>query len=596
MWLLLFSFLLLLLPSSAQAISDFTINQSVKYQVNNAGIAVVKQEVNLLNNLSQVYPKEYQITLSQTDITNIRAYDKIGDILKTTTTTDGKTVIFLKFNQPSVGKDQSTQFFLTYNINNFALNKGKTWEISLPQYQPTTSGEKSISISISVPQSFGKLSFSSIPNLQPEYSGHQTQIDLNPNQVDDRRILLIFGNYQLFDFQLTYFLQNSSSSPIETEIAIPPDTDYQKVTYRSISPSPLQVYSDQDGNWLAKYRLAPQQKIEINASGQVKLSPPKNIGDKKTDLKDLTKEQKYWPTTDPTIQQLASTYHQPKQIYDYVINTLDYDYQLTNSNGRKGAVVALQNPQFSLCTEFTDLFIAIARANNIPAREIEGYANTNNLKIKPINQNADILHAWPQYYNPDQNRWISIDPTWGKTTNGIDYFNELDLNHFTFVIHGNSSDYPPPPGSYKNNLQQKVVKVDFADQEISHMNETLTARLNPSSLLDSSYTVVINNPNLNSLNNLSISPSAQIKSNQTIIPPLGNITISIPKPNFIASILPQNNHLRIIVSADEYSQPTTISIKNPNYYLNLTVSICILIVILCFLGIILTASNKKPTL
>lgn len=596
MWLLFFSFLLLLFPSSAQAISDFTINQSIKYQVNNAGIAVVKQEVNLVNNLSQVYPKEYQITLSQTDITNIRAYDKIGDILKTTTSTDGKTVFFLKFNQPSVGKDQSTQFFLTYNINNFALNKGKTWEISLPQYQPTASGEKSISVSISVPQSFGKLSFSSIPNLQPEYSSHQTQIDLNPNQINDRRILFIFGNYQLFDFQLTYFLQNSSDSTIETEIAIPPDTDYQKITYRSISPSPLQVYSDQDGNWMAKYRLAPQQKIEINASGQVKLSPPKNIGDKKTDLKDLTKEQKYWPTTNPTIQQLASIYRKPKQIYDFVISTLDYDYQLTNSSGRKGAVVALEDPQFSLCTEFTDLFIAIARANNIPAREIEGYANTNNLKIKPINQNADILHAWPQYYNSDQSRWISIDPTWGKTTNGIDYFNELDLNHFTFVIHGNSSDYPPPPGSYKDNLQQKVVKVVFADQEISHMDGSLTAHLNPSSLFDPHYTVVINNPNLNSINNLSLSPSVQIESGSTVIPPLGNITVFIPKPNFITSILPKNNHLRINVSADEYSQPTTISIKNPNYYLNLTVSICILIVILCFLGIILTASSKKPTL
>jgi hypothetical protein len=99
--------------------------------------------------------------------------------------------------------------------------------------------------------------------------------------------------------------------------------------------------------------------------------------------------------------------------------------------------------------EYTDLFIAIARAAKIPAREINGYAYSDNPKIKPLSLVSDVLHAWPEYWDSGKKVWVAIDPTWQDTTGGADFFNKLDLRHFTFVIHGVDPQKPYPPGSYK---------------------------------------------------------------------------------------------------------------------------------------------------
>ena len=127
-----------------------------------------------------------------------------------------------------------------------------------------------------------------------------------------------------------------------------------------------------------------------------------------------------------------------------------------------GAVNALQNPDSAICMEFTDLFITLARAAGIPAREINGFAYTENPKIQPLSLVNDVLHAWPEYYDNELNAWIPVDPTWGSTTGGVDFFNKLDLRHFTFVIHGKNDSIPYAAGSYKlGSNPQKDVFVTF---------------------------------------------------------------------------------------------------------------------------------------
>src|SRR3989344_955019 len=113
--------------------------------------------------------------------------------------------------------------------------------------------------------------------------------------------------------------------------------------------------------------------------------------------------------------------------------------------------------------EFTDSFIAIARAMGIPAREINGYAITTTESLKPISvtlKSGDLLHAWPEFYDPKLG-WIQIDPTWGDTSN-TDYFTKLDTNHFAFVIKGDKSDYPLPAGTYRTSNLEKLVEVGFS--------------------------------------------------------------------------------------------------------------------------------------
>jgi hypothetical protein len=68
------------------------------------------------------------------------------------------------------------------------------------------------------------------------------------------------------------------------------------------------------------------------------------------------------------------------------------------------------------CTEHTLLFVTLARAAGIPAREVGGVGYYSN---------GDPLfgwHAWGEYH--DGHQWVSIDPTWNE--------NRVDATHIKF--------------------------------------------------------------------------------------------------------------------------------------------------------------------
>jgi hypothetical protein len=124
------------------------------------------------------------------------------------------------------------------------------------------------------------------------------------------------------------------------------------------------------------------------------------------------------------------------------------------------------------------LFIAIARAAGIPAREINGYAYTENPEIQPLSLVSDVLHSWPQYWSEDRHAWISVDPTW-ESTSGINFFDHLDLRHIAFVIHGTDDSLPLAPGLYKvGDNPQKDVFVSFGQlSSSSDENPIITSHI-----------------------------------------------------------------------------------------------------------------------
>src|SRR5690606_20256680 len=69
-----------------------------------------------------------------------------------------------------------------------------------------------------------------------------------------------------------------------------------------------------------------------------------------------------------------------------------------------------------------------------------------------------------EYYDSNRRMWVMVDPTWGNTTRGIDYFNTFDFDHITFVREGRDSKYPVPAGGYKANGNTKDVSVALAEK------------------------------------------------------------------------------------------------------------------------------------
>lgn len=548
----LFLFLILFfLPQSVIAAGEFQVDYDVNYAISPAGITIVTQNITLTNKLTNLYPKRYNILIDSDRIKNVLATDEKGGITPSLLVKDGKTEIVLSLNTQNAGIGKKTSFTLRYEHGDVAHKNGRIWEVTIPGVE-NDADLSSYRVSLAVPVGFGPVAY-----LNPApINGYWTK-----EQMTKGGITAAYGTEQIFALDLSYFLENNTVAAKESEIALPPDTAYQTVAIHSLEPKPKTVVRDSDGNWLARYDLTPGQKLNIQAALTVSvfLHPKKEWVRDSPDVNEYLKPLRFWEIYDAKIQSLAQKYRTPREIYDYVVATLSYDYQRVSQNPiRFGAAGILASPKSAICMEFTDLFIAIARAAGIPAREIVGYAYTTNSKLRPLSLVSDVLHAWPEYYDSEQNIWIPIDPTWADTTGGVDYFDTFDFNHITFAIHGSSSEYPYPAGFYRNanktgkDIQVRFVESDLIEKNTGGLSIDVQFPRKITGGMATGGTVVIKNENNRNVSQATItiqsSPGdVQISKVQENIPPYGiiRIPVTIKAPSLLST-----NNGRIVVGVD----------------------------------------------
>ncbi len=477
--LLFLGVIFLLFPKSAFAQKEFNSNATITYDVAENGTTTVIYDITLENNSSNLYASSYTLDIDGIKPINPRSISN-GVNLPVEVNTDGeKATINVKFSDSLVGKGNSRNFQISFDEKDLATKTGEIWEISTAKQGDLNSFD-SFNYLLRVPVSFGQLAYVSPTPSSQETIGNKNVYNFTKGSIGASAVTAGFGQFQVFSFNLTYHLENPLGRDQVTQIAIPPDTSYQRVIYDSIKPTPIKVDIDQDGNWLGSFKLKSHERIDVNLAGSVQIfaTGRKLLSVTKEDLDKNMKETEFWQTSNPKIQALAHELKTPNAIYDWVVSNLSYDYGRVKPNvERFGATKAIDNPKNAICTEFTDTFIAIARAAGIPAREINGYAYTENPQIQPLSLVADVLHAWPEYWDASRGVWVPVDPTWGETS-GIDYFTKLDLRHFTFVIHGADARKPYPPGSYKLGPNpQKDVFVSFG-QLPPLRNSTVTVSQN----------------------------------------------------------------------------------------------------------------------
>jgi len=448
--------LLFFIPSILVHAADFQADYDTQYAVSPTGTTIVTQNITLTNKQSNLYPKQYTVSIDSEKIKNVIAYDQKGVITPKITQADGTTNITVQFNEQVVGIDKKLIFNVRYENGDIAKQLGNIWEIHIPGIESDDSlGE--YSVSLQTPSSFPANAYMT---PLPAAGSRWTK-----EQLIHGGVSAAYGEFQSYVANLTYSLENDTLSPKTTTIAIPADNAYQTISIDSISPKPKEMKKDEDGNWIASFELTPKQNVDVVAKLHVQTynKPKSTYSEETKDIQKYLKPDRYWETNDSKIVELAKQYKTPREIYDYVVKTLGYIKDTSKETMRKGAVGALTDPEASVCTEFTDLFISIARAAGIPAREVIGYAYTTDTKLRPLLAGSDVLHAWPEYYDPTKKQWMQIDPTWANTTGGVNYFDVFDFNHIAFVIHGMSSETPYPAGSYKEGTTpRKNVSVTFA--------------------------------------------------------------------------------------------------------------------------------------
>lgn len=109
-----------------------------------------------------------------------------------------------------------------------------------------------------------------------------------------------------------------------------------------------------------------------------------------------------------------------RAIYDYVGNNLRYSAYNPQSVGALQALIDGEGD----CTEYSDLYIALSRAANIPANYLEGVTCCTEDGYTP-----DIKHDWVEVYLPG-NGWAPVDPTWGDHASQREmYFAAMTPDH-----------------------------------------------------------------------------------------------------------------------------------------------------------------------
>ena len=304
------------------AADNFDTSYKVIYAVSDTASTKATLNISLKNTTSQFYASSYKLQVGFETLENVKASDPDGPITPKVTKSEEGNIVELDFNKRVVGLGSVLPFTITFDTPDVAARNGKIWEINIPGI---TSQEdfSSFLIDVDVPESFGTPTF-----IKPQTSG--TDLHFTKAELGKSGISIAFGEAQVYDFSLTYHLRNGNVFPIETEIALPPSTNYQEIGINSLSPLPTKVRVDEDGNWMASYKLYPSQKIDVVAQGKAELF----LKPKKDPLPDALRakyleKQPYWQVDDEKIKKLAKELKTPRAIYEYVLHTLSYDFSRT---------------------------------------------------------------------------------------------------------------------------------------------------------------------------------------------------------------------------------------------------------------------------
>lgn len=459
----------------AHAGSEFATSFRSEYVVSGTADTRVTHTVKITNKLAHIYTTQYTITIGSSKIADLEITADGKEAQYTEDSAGGITTLTITIPRPVIGKDQTLTLQIGYTAADLVEHYGKVWEVNIPRLARANEADE-YTRRIIVPENFGHPAVE-YPHPTTVSSDDSGSAIYEYNGYPSESISLYFGNHVTYKLDLTYEISNPTLTEAKTEIALPPDTEYQKILLDKIEPSPLSIKIDSDGNWLALYSLRAQETETIAVTAYATVYPYSYYPPLTEVYDKLVAPSKYWEVRDRSIAHLAGNLKTPQNIYAYLVENLSYDSSRIAARAeRAGAKKALAEPTSAICTEFTDLFVALSRAAGVPAREIQGYAYPADTTLRPAGFAEDILHAWPEYYDSEKSTWVQVDPTWGRTTGGMDYLHKMDYGHIAFVRHGNESTYPHPAGSYKKSAETRTVSVSVVDAAPTEERKTAVER------------------------------------------------------------------------------------------------------------------------
>lgn len=231
------------------------------------------------------------------------------------------------------------------------------------------------------------------------------------------------------DFKIIYKISvKGHLDKLKLKMIIPADIkDRQKINKLIFSIKPDSIYSS-NNNYYALYKFKDLTKdFKIVLKGRLVIFSTIKFEADSTNQdfsKYLIAEENIEVGSEKVIS-VAKTLKQRTDIetimktFEYVTNHIRYE-----KNDAIGAAKVLEIG-IGKCMDYSDLFVALLRANNIPAKSIFG------IVVDELGKNP--LHAWPEAYLQKQG-WIRFDPTTGNSeiiSNGKNYKLSIDNTYIT---------------------------------------------------------------------------------------------------------------------------------------------------------------------
>lgn len=386
----------------------------------------------------------------------------------------------------AIGIGQSRTFEVRYKNYGLSEATGALFDIFAPGFSEgfkfsNNNTVFSFDTKVLVSRKLGEINFAA-PESEKNTTTSYNEFSFSQESLKGTNVWIQVGTSQYYKFVITQEVKASEKINKgyynEYKLVLPRDIFEgeieQKVYFQSFDPSPKEIVQDEEGNLIATFKVLSSEDRTITIAGYAELSKTGlDVSEKNSGTLDQIDTQsnsnylgssEYWEVDASEIQQLGqelkgqenNVYEIIEKTYQHIVDTIDYsEVKRFGINERQGALKTLQGGA-AVCMEYSDLFLALARAQNIPTRAAFGYGYDARLGV-----DQQEAHQWVQSYIPAQDRWISIDVTWGES--GPTLIGG-DLNHF--YTHVASLDPNTPPSvsrtSYGNKTELEAPQFEIS--------------------------------------------------------------------------------------------------------------------------------------
>ncbi len=263
-------------------------------------------------------------------------------------------------------------------------------------------------------------------------------------------------------------LGNSPATNIPLRLGLPMELPpSQHVEWVEFSEPPVRRTNDSWGNRYAHYivdMLTPKGEWVVTFLAELELTSidwsveGESVGEFGPEVAPYLEESFYINYNDPAVFSLAHDIAGRSadvqgiawNTYDWVVRNIFYQ----QIPGEADAATTLRNGEGG-SAEFANLFVALMRANGLPARRVSGwgyhFAEGDELSI------TRFAHGWAEFYLP-RFGWLPVDPTWGQASK-YDNFAKADGSHVTFTLE--SGNHFLQRGAYDEPFGPTDVRTDY---------------------------------------------------------------------------------------------------------------------------------------